>query len=345
VLRRRPAARALGACLLVGATTFSTVARAAPESASNSSLLLEWSGPGPELDCLGEEGLIRAVNEYLGRDAFESPAELVLHVNVDRLPDRHFHVVVEVHAPSGELLGTRELTSATDLCSSLNDRLVLTLALLADSGPEFEAEARPPEPARPSPEVPEPSDDEADETVRRNAKQPSTHVRFAAEASLGIEAGALPAVRPGLSIGLRMEPWPFVAVRVGGFAFWPASSEVGAASVRFTLFAGRLELCAGDFSPSHLQVGVCGGVIYAALGVTTHGVADGRDGTRAQWAGSLGLHGGLPLGDRWALIADVAAIFPNRPERFVVDLNSSSQQVFQMAKPSVLASFGGKVTF
>lgn len=345
MLRRRPAARALGAGLLVGAATFSSVVHAEADSTQDSSLLLEWTGPGPEVDCLGEEGLTRAVNEYLGRDAFEPPAELVLHVNVERLPDRHFHVVVEVHAPTGELLGTRELTSATDLCSSLNERLVLMLALLADSGPEFEEVPRPAEPPPPPPEVEEPSDEEAGETHRRQATEPAARVRFAAEASLGIEAGALPAVRPGLSLGLRMDPWPFLAVRAGVLGFWPAASDVGNASVRFTLFAGRLELCAGTFSASHFHVGVCAGLLYAALGVTTHGVEGGQDGTRAQWAGSLGLHGGVPLSDRWALIADVTAIFPDRPERFVVDLNSNTHQVFQMAKPSVLASVGGKVTF
>jgi hypothetical protein len=268
----------------------------------------------------------------------------VLHVNVERLPDRHFHVVVEVHDPNGELLGTRELTSATDLCSSLNDRLVLTLALLADSGPELEEVARPAQPP-PPPTIPEPSDEEEAETVHRDATQPAAPVRFAAEASLAIEAGALPAVRPGLSVGLRMDPLPFIALRAGGLAFWPASSEVASASLRFTLFAGRFELCAGDFRPSHLQVGLCGGVLYAGVSVTTHGVADAKSGVHSLWAGSLGLHGGIPLSPRWALIADVTAVFPDRPERFVVDLNSERHQVFQTAKPSFLASFGGKVTF
>src|SRR6187399_2505871 len=161
-------------------------------SESNPSVGLAWTGPGTELACLGEEGLARAVNEYLGRDAFASgPLEYVLGVSVERSPDRLWRAVLELRDTSGHVLGARELKSTTDLCSDLDGPLVLAVALMVDSQPEpprqppAVAPAPEPEPERSEPESPQP-----------HASTES--LEFFANASLALEAGLLPAVRPGL---------------------------------------------------------------------------------------------------------------------------------------------------
>ena len=168
------------------------------------SLLLEWSGPGPELDCLGEEGLKAAVNDYLGRDAFGASADLVLRVSVDRLPDRRFHAVLEVLDATERVLGKREITSPTELCSSFDDRLVLAVALLADEGPEPPAPA--PVPAAPRAEEPvrsAPGGEPERPEPPPEAPTPRRALEFGAEAALVVESGLLPAVRPGVSAGSR----------------------------------------------------------------------------------------------------------------------------------------------
>ncbi|HTQ03082.1 MAG TPA: hypothetical protein VMI54_04470 [Polyangiaceae bacterium] len=336
---------ALAAGLLVQTPAVSAVAEPRAGGAAPPSLLLEWSGPGPELDCLGEDGLKRAVNDYLGRDAFEAPFAFTLHVDVERLPDRHFRAVLEVDDASGRALGTREITSSTELCSSLDDHLVLAVALLADNGPEQD-EAPPP----PPPRVREPETVEPDEDVEQEATPVAPVARrpwswLAAEAALSVESGVLPAVRPGVAVGLRLEPLSWLAVRAGGVAFLPASTELGGASVGFWLTAGRLELCAGDWSVTAFQVAFCGGALYAALGATPRGVSGGHARTSGQLAGSVGFYGALPLRGRWSFIANLTALFPDRPERFLVEVNSAPRLLFQMSKPALLASFGGALTF
>lgn len=350
-LRGRPRplrgpARAAG--LLLGVLSVSARAQPLPESAPGPALAVEWSGPGPELDCLGEEGLKRSVNDYLGRDAFEAPAELVLHVNVERLPDRHFRATLEVSDTSGRALGTREITSSTELCASLDERLVLAVALLADTGPEAPEPAPVSQPQARTPVVTGSDDqDETDElpTVPHEAPAGARRWSFAAEAAVVVEGGLLPAARPGLSLGLRIQPASWLLARAGAFAFLPASKELAGASVRFSLLGGMAELCAGELQARHFQRAICAGALYGGLGTATHGVAAGRAGTRAELGALFGLHAAEPLGRRWLLIVDGTVVFPDRPDRFLVQVNSEPRKLFQTSKPSVLASFGAAVTF
>src|SRR4051812_22126644 len=152
-LRRRSVARA-GLASLLACTTVALGGRAQAQARGGSSAVaLSWTGPGPELTCLGEEGLERAVDEYIGRDAFASgPVEATLRVSVERLPDRHWHARLELTDRTGVVLGTRELTSASELCTSLDEPLVLTVALMVDD----ETEPAAPEPPAPEPPPPEP---------------------------------------------------------------------------------------------------------------------------------------------------------------------------------------------
>src|SRR5690348_14565615 len=122
------------AVLLHGAPAARAAESAPPASGPAPSVGLTWTGPGPELTCLGEDGLVRAVNDYLGRDAFAAGSvEYVLGVNVQRLPDRLWRAVLELRDVSGRVLGARELRSSTDLCSALDEPLVLAVALMVDN--------------------------------------------------------------------------------------------------------------------------------------------------------------------------------------------------------------------
>ncbi len=334
----------LAATLLVCAAP--ALAEPAPEMARGPALLLEWSGPGPELDCLGEDGLSRAVNDYIGRNAFESPAELVLHVNVERLPDRHFRAVLEVDDPSGRALGTRAITSSSELCSSLDERLILAVALLADAGPEAPEPPAPPSREQ-APLMAGPGRDDVEDLPTVPAEPPPSAAPWAVavEAALVVEGGLLPSARPGLSLGLRLQPSSWLIARAGALAFLPASKELAGASVRFSLFAGTAELCAGELRTWRFQTAICAGALYAGLGTRTQGVIAGHDRTRGQLAGLFGFHLAEPLSRRVALVADASGVFPDHPERFLLQVNSASRSLFQVSKPSVLASLGAAVSF
>jgi hypothetical protein len=321
-------------------------ARAQPEleSAAGPSLLLEWSGPGPELDCLGEDRLKHAVNDYLGRDAFEPPAELVVRVTLERLPARHFHARIEVADTAGHTLGTREITSSSELCSSLDERLTLALALIAEPAPE--APPAPPSRAE-TPVTTEPERDEveAGPAVRHEPHRSARDALLATEAAAVVEGGLLPRARPGLRLGLRIQASPWLVMRAGGLAFLPASKDVAGASARFSVFAATAELCGGKLDASRFQAALCAGALYAGLAVAPHRLDGGHDRLRGLLAGSLGVHVAQPLSRRFSLVGEVAGVFPVRPERFVVQVNSEPEKLFQVSKPAFLASLGAAVTF
>jgi hypothetical protein len=155
----------------------------------------------------------------------------------------------------------------------------------------------------------------------------------------------LPSVRPGVSLGLRLQPSSWLVARAGGLVFLPASKTLAGASARFSLFAGTAELCAGNLHPSRFQTAICAGALYAGLGSATHGVSGGHARTRGQLAGLLGIHLAEPLSRRFALVADATGVFPERPERFLVQVNSAPHELFQLSKPSVLASLGATFAF
>ena len=219
-----------------------------PEGASPE-VALAWSGPGPELVCLGEEGLVQAVNDYLGRQAFASGSvELVLQVTVERLPDRMWRAVLELRDRAGTVLGSRELASSTDLCASLNEPLVLAVALMVDS----EAE---PEPAPPPVEVvPEPESDLPEPPPVPRPQPAAARWALSGNASVAVEAGLLPAARPGLELGLELRAASWLSARVSGLGFLPASADLGGdASVRVGLVAGAVALCGGFELASGVQ--------------------------------------------------------------------------------------------
>lgn len=313
---------------------------AAAEGDSYPAVGLAWSGPGPELACLGEEGLARAVNEYLGRDAFASGSlEYVLGVSVERLPDRLWRAVLELRDTSGRVLGARELRSATDLCTDLNEPLVLAVALMVDSEP-----APPPEPApAPSPPEPEP------ELTEEAAPPPRAHAEPLAifvDASLAIESGLLPAVRPGLMLGAELRALSWLSARLSGIAFLPASVDVpGDASARFAFVAGVLELCPGFGDNTSFRLSLCAGAVYGAVNAQGTGLTGSNDSWHRSLGAAFGVRAAVPLGGRWFGVAGLTGVIPYRPDRFVYDAGGTSHELFQMAPLSLLASAGASFIF
>lgn len=342
------AARNLAALLCSGFTlsVSAGAARAQPATtveSTSAAPALAWSGPGPELTCLGEAGLARAVNDYLGREAFASSAvELVLHVDVERLGDRTWHAALSLVDRSGRVLGRRDLTSGNDLCSSLDEPLVLAVALMVDAEPELPP---PPVAARePEPE-PEPPPEPPPET-EPPSRPGLTLPRLRADVTLALEAGLLPEVRPGIVAGVELvaAPWLFTRLRAMGFV--PTAAEVGPdASVRFALLGGQLELCPSAGALDGIRGALCLGFLYGALHAESSGLASGRSTWEALLGASVGAHAHVPLAGRWALVADAAGVLPYRPERFVYVEAGVSREIFRVSSPSLLATLGASVTF
>jgi hypothetical protein len=334
--RYSSAARLLTA--LLAAMALSLLGRSAPaQSAATASpaVGLAWSGPGPELTCLGEEGLAHAVNEYVGRDAFAARSvELILHVTVERLPDRHFHALLELADTSGRVLGTRELTSGTELCSSLDEPLVLTVALMVDAPPAVEDVGAPP----PAPPAPEPSSEVPLPPRERDRPAP---LRLLADAALAVESGLLPNVEPGLGLGLELRAATWFSARLGGLAFWPATVRLpDDASVRFAFAAATLELCPTLGSPDGARASLCVGPLYGFLRAKPAGFTGASDALRQTLALSIGLRGVLPVQRRWVLAAGLAGVVPYHPDHFTYEQNGATIELFRPAMFAVVASAG-----
>jgi hypothetical protein len=338
------ASTSLASLFAVAVLTLGSVAFAQPgaaPAAAPPAIGLVWAGPGPELNCLGEEGLARSVNEYIGHDAFASRSvDLLLRVNVERLPDRRWRAAVELADPSGRVLGARELTSSDELCSSLNEPLVLAVALMVDVEPEPSLPA--PAPAPPPEEPPDVPDVKPVPQPR-----PTEPMRFFADATLAVESGLLPNPEPGLGLGFEFRPVPWLSARLGVLGFLPATVELPEhASARFALVAATLELCPGIGTDRSLRVALCVGLLYGALDVTTGGLTGGPDASwRPVLAASVGLRAAWPFAERWAVVAGVGGVIPHRPDRFGYELNQARQEIFRMSAVSVLASAGVSFRF
>jgi hypothetical protein len=297
---------------------------------------LAWSGPGPELTCLGEEGLARAVSDYLGRDAFSSTAaELVVHVNVERQPDRTWRALLEVRDLSNTVLGSRTLVSSDELCSSLNDPLTLAVALMVDSEPEPEPEpvqAPPPEPPEPAPP--------------RERSDSHEALTFSSDAALVGESGLLPAPTVGLELGVELGVTGWLLVRASGVGFLPARAELeGPARARFALVHGDLALCPRLELAARWQLALCAGGALGTLFARSSGL-DGARGTERRVLGAtLELRASVRLSGRWSILWKFGGLLPARPERFVYELNGQEREFFRMAGFAPVAGIGGSVMF
>jgi hypothetical protein len=306
---------------------------------STPAVALSWSGPGPELTCLGEEGLMRSVNEYLGRNAFPaSGADFRLSVRVEREADRSWRAVLELRDSGGELLGARKLASSGDLCSSLNEPLTLAVALMVDSEPE------PPAPASPPPVAAEP--EAAPSPQPSPARRSPQHWALELDAALGVEAGLLPAVRPGLALGLELHATTWLSARVSGVGFLPAAAELeGSAAVRMGFVGGVLSLCPGVVPSPTFRAALCVGPLYGVLLATSRGLEAGRTAQSPLLALTFGPRAAVSLGRRWSLKAEVMGVVPYRPDRFTYELNGATHELFSVSGLSVIATAGASFRF
>jgi hypothetical protein len=339
----RRAAPERGAVLIAAlALTATAQAAESTEPASSAaaapSVTLEWSGPGPEDNCLGRDRLENAVDDYLGRPAFSvPPADTTLQVRIKSRGEQGYRALITLReTATGRVLGERELVSKLQLCSGLDEALELTVALMVDSDWAGAAE--------PSP-APEESPSSPVETPEAPAPKSRRPWQFGIEGVALAGFGALPHPGAGAEVALTAAPIPWFMMRLHGRGFLPSSASAGSAEVEMTLLAAGLALCPRAVPDSSWAVAVCAGFESGLLLSAPSGLEGGHDETRGWFGGSFGARAELRLSQRFGLLGEGFAIVPIRPERYVIDLDDEREVVFQMDSPFWVVGLGFTASF
>jgi hypothetical protein len=256
-------------------------------------------GSGAEA-CLDRAQLERKVERRLNRRVFVAEAEASLRVRVvftahdDRVVAR-----IELSSIDGASRGTRSLVSAGH-CSTLDDSLALSVALLVDEPPDpVEAPAAPPAPASTAapPRASAPATPTRVITIPADVAAP----REPWHVGVGVAGkgawGNLPGVRPAAVLALTLVPRYFAPIRLQGEAFGPAKAERDASSgARFNLLRAGLALCPGLWTGSSGALGLCAGQQLGWLTVEGYGFDhNAKQQRRLDYSLTLGGEGRLRL--------------------------------------------------
>lgn len=265
--RLDPSWRALATALPTTAIALALAAGTASADGARPASLGWVRAPGAE-GCIGTAALARAVEARLGKSglASASRAEVSIEGRIAPTEDAAgWQVALTVADDTGKVLGTRALVRQTTDCRSMDEDVILTVALLIDpdaalapppdKAPPPATTAPPPlntpvpvasSPVPPLPVSPSPS-------VADRPRKPWN------AAFLGgpiLSFGALPNVGVGLQIRALVTPVPVFAFQVGGSVWAPQTASFGATGGQFFLATGALSACP--------LTGVARGFRYAA---------------------------------------------------------------------------------
>jgi len=303
-------------------------------------------GPGAEA-CMPAPALKRSVEKRLKRTVFVEPDRAALRFVVSfHKQGEDTEARIDVASIDGTPRGSRSLLTSKH-CSSLDDSLALSVALLVDQPPEPE-ETSPAASSSPSPSSPPPTQPAAAPSPPpRRTPTPITlppdveAPREPWHAAFGVTAlavwGAVPAVAPGVALYLRVLPRHFAPVILQGEWVAPQSASRDATSgARFRLLRAALALCPALVDGAERGFGVCIGQKLGWLDVAGYGFDhDGRE-RRLSYALNVGGEGRLRLIAPVSARAYLGAELPLVRDRFASGGNNPSQ----LFRPSPVALAG-----
>ena len=269
---------------------------------------LHWTNQTGDATCLDEEALAKAVESRLQRQAFvDASPDLVLDGSVMRESGKRI-ASMTLRRPDGELVGRRELESPDRSCSTLNEAVPLSVALMIDYQQRVlrlhvpaikPAAAAPPPPPRPKPApVPTPSPSNDDRW------------RLGSRAGAAAEIGALPGLSWSTHVSFEASRgWPSLRLEAAWLVPRSASFDEGEVTLAgWTLGAAG---CGSWLRTDHFRSALCMGGEAGRLLSTGGGFERNKDSASMlanawlgadalaylyqDWGLSLGLVGGTPL--------------------------------------------------
>lgn len=304
-------------------------------------------GPGAEA-CVSDVQLKRSVERRLKRRVFVADADASLRVRIRFIVrGSETEARIELSSIDGTPRGTRSLVTAGH-CSTLDDSLALSVALLVDEPPDpiqpepaspVETPAATAAPAAPRPPRPSKTQQSPPRVItippEVAAPREPWQVRFGASAKGAW--GLLPRLRPAASLSLGIIPRAFVPVVLQADAFGPASAARDANSgARFHLLRMGLMLCPPLWQRAGAGVGLCVGQQLSWLRVEGYGFDHDANERRLGYSLSLGGEGRLRLFPPVSIRGYLGGEVPLSRDRF----NSAGRDASQLFQPSPIALLG-----
>jgi hypothetical protein len=300
--------------------------------------------------CLGADALSRSVEKRLQRRVFvdASRADLRFVVSFERR-GAELEARIDVSDVGGRPRGSRSLVTAGH-CSTLDDSLALSVALLVDQPPEPDPELEPqatpdaepssagepptPPMSKPAPRPPTPITIPEDV----NAPREPWHARLGLAG--GASWGTLPGIRPGVALYVKLLPRQVYPILVGGEMLGNATADRDANSgARFRLLRAMVALCPSLHEGSIHAVSLCFGQKLGWLRVEGYGFDHGAREQRLTYALSVGAESTLRLVGPLAARGYLGAEIPVVRDRFASD-GRAATELFRASPVALAAEIG-----
>ena len=271
---------------------------------------LRWSNATGDTACLDQQALAKAVEVRLRRSAFLAGApDLLLEGSLVQEGSKRI-ARMTLSRPDGEVVGRRELESPDPTCSTLNEAVPLSVALMIDYQqriPRFHVPAiEPPEPPRPAPRPAPPE------------QVPSPAWRFGTRAGVSAEAGLL----PGITLAPRAAveaSHAWLSLRIEGAWLIPRTASYDAGAVTLTGWTAGAAGCAQFLQGPALESSACLGGEGGRLFAAGARFRQNRDESATLGNAWLGVETTIPLTPGWGLVLGLQGGVPLVPQHLEYD--------------------------
>lgn len=242
-------------------SVFGATAHAEPASSALSWVRL----PGAE-PCISTTELGARIERHLGRAVLVSPSVADISIEGRIAPSgrgaaTRYKATVGGARKDGTAIGSRELTSSTADCRSLDDDLVLVVALMIDPNAFEPPRAEPTPMAPPGPVVTREIIHERLVVREVESPAPTTSHWSIQGTLLGLVAAErLPGAAPGIGVAVRAGPSRRLGIELSLGLVPDATLDVEPRSVAFTLFDGGVALCPAAGLGTRIDAAFCAGM-------------------------------------------------------------------------------------
>jgi hypothetical protein len=293
---------------------------------------LSWQRSAGAEDCMTEQALRRAVAMRLRRDPFvETGGDVLLDGRIAAEAESGWIAELELHAPSGEPIGTRTLRTDAAHCSALDESLPLVVALMLDVPRDALRRAKssdePPvaEPERAAPKA-------TPISLPRQTHAPREPWGFRLAALATGSVGLVPGLGLGAGLSVGIEPPAFWLTELDVVGWLPAEAESPDGGARCRLATVGLYLCPLSFESPPLRLDLCAGQRIGRMGAQGFGFDRNLEQVRLSYALGARARGWLTIAGPLLVGLGAGAEVPlARDEFFYSAANHERNQLFRMS--------------